>query len=94
MDKKEAEMDNHECGFTCRACGQFRPGSEGAHSESACLRVQLAAANEQVERMEELFRRVLVQSTAKMKTPSDALTAVDLVADIAREALGVRDDDA
>lgn len=45
-------MDSHECGFTCLACGQFRPGPEGAHSEAACLRVQLAAANERAEKLE------------------------------------------
>ena len=39
---------SNECGFTCRACGQFRPGPEGAHSESECLRVQLAAKDAEI----------------------------------------------
>jgi hypothetical protein len=43
---------SNECGFTCLGCGQFRPGPEGAHSEAACLRVQLAAANERAGRLE------------------------------------------
>jgi len=49
-------MDSHECGFTCLACGQFRPGPEGAHSEAACLRVQLAAANERVGEVERVLK--------------------------------------
>ena len=49
-------MDSHECGFTCLACGQFRPGPEGAHSEAACLRVHLAAANERVGEVERVLK--------------------------------------
>lgn len=51
-------MDSHECGFTCLACGQFRPGPEGAHSEAACLRVQIAAANERAGRLEKALNKL------------------------------------
>lgn len=39
---------NNECGFTCLACGQFRPGPEGAHSEAECLRVQMDSLRRQL----------------------------------------------
>ena len=39
---------NNEFGFTCLACGQFRPGPEGAHSEAECLRVQMDSLRRQL----------------------------------------------